>query len=267
MTAALIAEYRKLVSTRMWWLLLIVMAAYLAFLAAMMGLTTALAQSGDIEGAVPIPGAEGARSVYALTNPMGYAFALVIGSLAVTAEFRHQTITGTLLVEPRRSVTVLAKVLACVPVGLFYGLVATLVVVVVGAPVLAFLGDGAFLGEGETIKLLLMSVVVLALWTVMGVCFGTLVSNQVAAIVTLLAFTQFVEPVARLALAAFDATQGVAAYLPGAAADAVLGTSFFGTTGLGVDLLPRWAGVLLMLAYCAVFALLGRLTTFRRDIG
>ena len=34
MRAALLAEYRKLVSTRLWWLLLIVMVGYLVFVAA-----------------------------------------------------------------------------------------------------------------------------------------------------------------------------------------------------------------------------------------
>ena len=58
---------------------------------------------------------------------------------------------------------------------------------------------------------------------VIGVAFGSVLTNQVAAIVVILAFTQFVEPIARLALGAFDVTDGIAKFLPGAAADGLVG--------------------------------------------
>ena len=65
--------------------------------------------------------------------------------------------------------------------------------------------------------------------------FGSVVPNQVAAIVVILAFTQLVEPIARIALGAFDLTDGVAKFLPGAAADALIGASLFGEMGGGGD--------------------------------
>ena len=37
MRAALVTEYRKLVTTRLWWILLLAMAVYMAFLAAVLG--------------------------------------------------------------------------------------------------------------------------------------------------------------------------------------------------------------------------------------
>ena len=37
MRAALVTEYRKLVSTRLWWILLLAMVVYMAFLAAVLG--------------------------------------------------------------------------------------------------------------------------------------------------------------------------------------------------------------------------------------
>ena len=95
-----------------------------------------------------------------------------------------------------------------------------------------------------------------------------MLTNQVAAIVVILAFTQFVEPIARVALGAFDAVDGVAKFLPGAAADGLMGASFFGAFGGGeADLLPRWAALLVLLGYAGVLALVGRYTTLRRDIG
>jgi ABC-2 type transport system permease protein len=266
MRAALVAEYRKLVSTRMWWVLLLALAGYLGFMGGVMGFSLAVAPQPD-EGLL-IQGAELAAAVYSLINAIGYVFPLVIGSLAMTMEFRHQTITQSLLVEPRRGVFLGAKLLATVPLGLLYGVVGTVAVVGVAAPLLGMAGDGAFLTDGDVLQVIALGVVVSAVWAVIGVAFGSVLTNQVAAIVVILAFTQFVEPIARLALGAFDATEDVAKFLPGAAADGLMGASFFAAFGGGEsDLLPRWAALLVLLAYAGVLALVGRYTTLRRDIG
>lgn len=264
MRAALLAEHRKLVSTRLWWILLLGMAGYLAFIGAVMAFSLTIpTEDGGLAGA----GIDPATSTYSLINAIGYVFPLVVGSLSVTTEFRHRTIGQTLLVEPRRGVVVAAKLLATVPVGLALGLAGTLGLVVAGAPVLAWQGDGARLTDGDVLAVLALGVVATALWAVIGAAFGTLVPNQVAAVVVILAFTQLVEPIARTALGAVDALSGVSAYLPGAAADGLIGASFFGAIADGGDLLPRWGGALVLLAYAGVFALVGRLTTFRRDLG
>ncbi len=265
MRAALVAEYRKLVSTRMWWVLLIALAAYLGFIGAVMAFSTVFAP--DTQG-VSLTGVDAAAAIYGLINAIGYVFPLVIGSLAMTTEFRHQTITQSLLVEPRRGVFLGAKLLATVPIGLLYGLVGTAAVVVASAPLLAGWGDGAFLTDGHVITVLLLGVVVTALWAVIGVAFGSVLTNQVAAIVVILAFTQFVEPIARVALGAFDSLSGITKFLPGAAADGLMGASFLGSyAGESADLLPRWAALLVLLGYAGVLALVGRYTTLRRDVG
>ena len=160
----------------------------------------------------------------------------------------------------------LAKLVSVLPVGLLLGVVGVLATVAGGAPLLELEGDGAMLGDADVLSGLLLGVVVVALWAMIGVAFGALVSNQIAAIVIILAFTQFVEPVARLVLSQVDALSAVSAYLPGGAADSLIGATFFGDPA-SVDLLPRWAAVLVMLAYAAAFAIAGRLTTLRRDIG
>ena len=108
MKAALVAEYRKFTSTRMWWVLLIAMVAYLAFIGAVLAFSMTV-EGDSMSGPVLLSGGDLARSIYALTSPIGYVFALVIGSLAVTGEFRHKTITASLLVEPRRGVLLGAK--------------------------------------------------------------------------------------------------------------------------------------------------------------
>ena len=272
MTAALATEYRKLVTTRLWWILLLTMAAYMAFLAGVMGFT--LAESPEATGA-GLPGSEPgapmspeqtARTVYTLATSLGYVFPVIVGALAMTGEFRHQTITPTLLAEPRRTVFLTAKMLSSLAVGLLFGVVGTLATVGAGAGVLALLGEPTYLNDPVVLRSAGLSVLALTVWTVVGVGFGTLLTNQVAAVVVLLAFTQFVEPILRIVLGQIDALEGVSKFLPGAAGEAITGSSFYADSGMAAGLLPSWAGLLVLLGYAVLLAVAGRLTTLRRDI-
>lgn len=267
MSTAIKAEVRKLFTTRLWWLLALVLAAYLIFIGAVMAFSFTVDVGTDMTGGAPLAeGEDLAKQIYSLTSPIGYVFPLIIGSLLFTGEFRHKTITASLLAQPNRSVLMIAKLVAAVAVGLVYGVIGTISTVIGSAPILALRGDGAFLGAQGVLVLLGMSVLVMVIWAVLGTAIGSVLTNQVAAIIVILAFTQFVEPIARVALSAWDATSEVAKYLPGGAADAVLGSSFFASDA-STDLLSRGAGTAVLLAYVLVFALLGRFVTLRRDIG
>lgn len=271
MGTALRVEYRKLVTTRLWWVLLLAMAAYMAFLAAIMAYTltlqpTAFAGPFADSDAEPLGPERLAQTLYTLATSLGYVFPVIVGALAMTGEFRHQTITPTLLAEPRRTVVVVAKMLSSVVLGLLFGLVGTLATVGAGAGALALLGEDPALGEPIVLRSAGLSVLALVVWTVVGVGFGTLMTHQVAVIVVLLAFTQFVEPLLRVVLGQLDWADGLAKFLPGAAGEAITGASFYADSGLGPDLLSSGEGLGVLLAYAVVFAVLGRLLTLRHDI-
>ncbi|MDR6172988.1 ABC-2 type transport system permease protein [Nocardioides zeae] len=266
MVAAIRSELTKLTSTRMWWVLALAMCGYLAFIGAVMAFALTVAAGDATAALAPVEGEAAATTVYGLVNAVGYAFPLLAGSMLMTSEFRHRTITQTLLVEPRRTVVLVAKLAVSVPLGLVYGVAGAAGIVGAAAPVLAWRGDGAHLGSGEVWRVIALTVVVTVLWTVIGTGFGAVLTQQVAAIVVILVFTQFVEPVARVALGAIDGLDRVAMFLPGAAADGLIGSAFFAEMGEG-ELLPRWAAGLVLLAYAAGLALVGRLTTLRRDLG
>ena len=271
MRAALVTEYRKLVTTRLWWVLLAAMAAYMAFLAAVMAFALAQdpASVGGPPGAgpsAPMTPEQVAGTIYTLATSLGYVFPVVVGALSMTGEFRHQTITPSLLAEPRRTVLLGAKMLSSVVVGLIFGVVGTGATVGAGAGTLALLGEPTYLSDPAVLRSAGLSVLALAVWTVVGVGFGTWLTNQVLVIVVLLAFTQFVEPVLRLVLGQFDWAEGISKYLPGAAGEAITGSSFYADSGIAAGLLPSWAGLLVLLGYAVLFAALGRLTSLRRDI-
>lgn len=272
MIDALRTEYRKFVTTRLWWVLLLTMAAYMAFLAGIMAfvLVDAPGSMGTgvpaSEPAPPMSPEQVASTVYTLATSLGYVFPVIVGALAMTGEFRHQTITPSLLAEPRRNVFLAAKMLSSVAVGLLFGIVGTLSTVGPGAAVLALLGEPSYLTEPTVLRSAGLSVLALTVWTVVGVGFGALLTNQVAAVVVLLAFTQFVEPILRIVLGQVELLEGVSKFLPGAAGEAITGSSFYADSGMAAGLLPSWAGLLVLLGYALVLALAGRLTTLRRDI-
>ncbi|MDR1152680.1 MAG: hypothetical protein LBK72_09455 [Bifidobacteriaceae bacterium] len=258
MKDALLVEYRKVTTTRSWWLCLVGMAGYTALLALLVG--WALDQGGTAMASDQVAG-----SIYTLGASMGYAFPLAVGALAVTGEFRHRTIMPTLLAEPRKGVVMAAKVLVSLATGLVYGLVGTLVCAGTGAAMLAARGEPTHLTEAATLRVLGASVLLLAVWAVLGTALGTLITNQGVVIVAILAFTQFIEPLARMVLGGNPVGGNVVKLLPGAAGEAMVGTSFV-SLSTSAPLLEPWWGLAVLLGYGALFAIGGRLITWRRDV-
>lgn len=273
MNAAIRTEWRKFATTRLWWLLALAMSGYLLVMGAIMAGSFVFGMRAN-DTSTGMPGGDPvvldphsiATSVYTLAVALGYIFPALLGALAVTSEFRYHTITASLLAEPRRTRVLLAKLVAAVPFGLAVAVAGVLGTVLGGAATLAILGEPTFLGDADMWRTIALSVVALVLWTLVGVGFGSVLTNQVAAIVVLLLFTQFVEPLLRILLATFDATEAVSKFMPGAAGEAIAGSSLYVSSGLA-QLLPSWLGALVLLGYAAVLVVIGRLTTFRRDIG
>lgn len=276
MKSALLSELRKTSTTRTWWLNALIMFAYMLVMAVIMATVFSLSASAAADlGTTSMPGSGGpmaldpraaASSVYTLAVALGYIFPAVLGAMVVTTEFRHRTITPTLLAEPRRGVVLSSKFLSVLPFAVVVACAGVAGTVLGGAVTLALLGEPTFLGDGAMLRTIALSALALVLWALVGVGFGSVLTNQVAAIVVLLVFTQFVEPLLRLLLAQFDATATLSKFLPGAAGEAIAGSSLYSSSGLA-ELLQPWQGALVLLAYAVLFMTIGRLTTFRRDIG
>jgi hypothetical protein len=196
-------------------------------------------------------------------------FPVLFGTLAVTAEFRHQTLTPTFLATPRRGVVLGAKYLVLAVFGALYGLAGLAASVGLGAPILAATGHDTGLGDSATWLLLARIVLAMAVWAIIGVGLGALIPSQVAAIVIVLAFTQFVEPILRLVTSLVDWAAGIGRFLPGAAGDALVGSSIFSSIGGAAAqsaALEWWQGGLVLLAYAIVAGAIGYATSWRRDV-
>ena len=263
---ALLSEWRRLTATPTWWILGLVCLGYMGFLA---GLLTFASTLPVEEGGMEVVGTpeEVARTFYALPVSLGYVFPLVAGSLAITSEFRHRTLPGVLLADPSRSRLLTVKLLVQALNGAFLGLCGVAGAIAASAVALLATDQPTALDEAATWRTVALVVLALALWGMVGVGFGALVPQQVAAVVCILAFTQLIEPMLRIGLAVLGEGFGqVGLYFPGAAAEALVGESLYSVIG-AAELLSRWEGGLVLLAYALVFAVLARFTTLRRDVG
>jgi hypothetical protein len=161
-----------------------------------------------------------------------------------------------------------AKLVVGALLGVLYGVVGVVAAVAPSAAFLAGYGLSTEFASVETWTLFGRMLLAYVLWVFVGVGIGALVRNQVGAIVGVLVFTQFIEPVARAAASFVEGLTEFVNYLPGAASDALVGASVFTgmTPGATADALEWWVGGLVLLAYGAVLVLLGYVLSWRRDV-
>ncbi|MDR0626347.1 MAG: hypothetical protein LBG11_03665 [Bifidobacteriaceae bacterium] len=278
MIAALKSEYRKLFSTRMWWVLLLCAAGYLALMGAGIGALVG-GFMGEADGAGPGADADGetgalgpgglnvALMVYSMAGSLAYVFPLLLGALSITQEYRHKTITQTFLGEPRRLVVLAAKLIASVALGLVSGLVCVAATAGPGGLAMSLVGADPGFSDSDTWIFFARALLDFTLWAVVGVALGTLLTNQVAMIVVVLAVTQFVEPLLRTLPDILQEEWSWPKYLPGAAGDAVQGDTFYAVmSGGDSGLLPFGWAVVVLLAWALGLAAIGYLVKFRRDV-
>ncbi|GAA1839888.1 ABC transporter permease [Agromyces salentinus] len=272
MIRALGSEFQKIFTTRMWWLLTLLLVLYVAFLAGGFGAFLGWASENPSAAAgastTPLPTDGLAPLIYSFASSIGYVFPVLAGALAVTTEFRHKTLTPTFLAEPHRAVVLGAKFVSQLLFGAALGVVAFAAAVGAGAGALAGFGIDTALDSSDTWALIGRGVLAMALWGTIGVGLGSLVPNQVAAIVIVIAFTQFVEPILRLGASFNEVTANIGQFLPGAASDALVGASFYSVAAVGgaATMLEWWQGGLVLLGIAVVTTLIGGATTWRRDV-
>jgi ABC-2 type transport system permease protein len=261
MNALLRAELKKIVSTRLWWGLLLG-ALLFSVIQSVANAVVAGMDTGAGGGTMPGLGtAEAVRSVYPMAMFSGtYVFALVLGITGMTGEYRYQTITSTFLVSPRRSRVVVAKILAHALMGLVYGVLALLAVLVAGGTTMAIRGYGLGLDADRLWVTMGLAVAAIAIWTVLGIGIGTLIRSQIAAIVVAILVTFLIEPLLTFALAAAD-LDWLVKWLPSNASSALMAPG-----NVMLDYLEWWAGGLVLLAYGLVLAGLGVVLSVRRDV-
>jgi ABC-type transport system involved in multi-copper enzyme maturation permease subunit len=199
----------------------------------------------------------------------------LIGVLCVTTEYRHKTITGTLLLTPQRDRVLMAKVVATTVWAVGLTVVTFLAVGIVGLPWNSAMGGSvtSVLDQaGAVVPELFLATILLALF---GLGFGTLVKNQIAGVLVTIGGTLILEGLIEVLVNLifhYDLN-----WLPNEATAAFAGiiakgVGFGGGGGggggnnLNFTLLRWWVGGLVMLGWGLIPLTIGYFTTFRKDV-
>jgi len=239
------AEFRKTFATSAWWWL------------AVLGMVIAALQE--------LTAVREEYVAFSMSRSLDWAYlsALLFGIYLATTEYRRNTIVGSYLGVSGRSKLVVAKVLCAIVVGAGYAVLSA------GVAVAAVPVVGIEYGD-EWPWILLVSgagLVLFALVAAVGVGLGTLIRNQLGAVLVAVFYLLLFAVAPSLLLLAKGWGRAVV-YLPDAAATSFLrsmtgGDQFNGTFGVA----PAWWTVLLVLCgYTVLFVLLGIVAARRRDI-
>jgi ABC-2 type transport system permease protein len=226
-------------------------------LLAAVALLTALLAGGHAS----LAGRSGLASHSAITSVVtltGWAmlFAMVLGVIAASGEFRHSTATFTYLAVPRRSRVLAAKATAAAVFGAIFGLTGAVVATGVALGSTAAAGDPIRLSAGTLTRDGAGAVLGAALLAALGVAVGSLIRSQLAGVVGVLVWALVIEPIIG---GLFPAVQP---YLPYTAALTLAGAKIgTGPGGFRVNVNHGTAAAVAAqpLPFGAVIALLGAL--------
>ena len=183
-------------------------------------------------------------------------FILLLGVTGMAGEWRHRTITSSVLAAPDRLKLLTAKVISYAVAGTVLSLIVTLALMALGTLILS-LRDLTTLDVADLADVLWRNLVIAALLGALGVCVGGIVRNQVVAIVGLLVVAFALEP------ALFSLAPDVGRFGPTfGAPNGVIDIEPFGEA----ELLSPGVALLVMLGWLALGFALNAAMLRRRDL-
>ena len=125
-------------------------------------------------------------------NAITYVIAL-LGVIGMTGEWRHRTITSTILAAPNRVRMLSAKVVASSAAGVVLVFCVTAVTMIAGTIALKAAGHPT-LGPGGLADVMWSNLAVAVVLGPFGVAIGALGRNQIATVIGVIAVASFLEP-------------------------------------------------------------------------
>lgn len=243
------AEFLKLRTTQVWfWLLLAAIAISALLVIAPMasgGVKTSADIAGVFTGAVT-----------------AYLPVFVLGVLGVTTEFRYQTITPTVLGTPSRWTLITAKMITYAIVGALYALICLIVQFAIAIPWLAAKHLDYSLTGDHIPRAVVGVFAVVALFGIVGLGAGALMRNQIVAVVVGILFLQAIQNV----LVVIPGVKHAYPFMPGGALASIVAIHHGDRVVNHVTLLPAAVGVIVLLLWAFIPAILGASITMNRDI-
>jgi ABC-2 type transport system permease protein len=195
------------------------------------------------------------------TSDTSSLFITVLAVIGITGEWRHHTITSSILAMPDRLRFLIAKTLAFAAAGVVLSILISIAIGIVGYAILSA-RDLPTPDVGDVLGQFARNVLISGLLAAFGVGIGAIVRNQVVAIVGLLVWSFAVEP-AVLALA-----PEVGRYAPFSALPTAIQDIPAENVGLpeDVELVSPGVAVLLLLAWIGAAFTAGAALLRRRDL-
>jgi ABC-2 type transport system permease protein len=246
MTRLLSSELLKLRTTR----------TFLALMSGALVLIVVISVPAAAAGSFKTTGAPG-RSLLGVAG-LAQLFALVIGVIGVTTEFRHGTITPSLLVAPVRTRLMTAKLGAQLIAGVTLGALCYAVCATIVAVILSGRGIATGFTTGDWLAAVIGGAVGTMLYAALGLGAGALIRNQAGAIVAVLAWVFVIE--------------NLLGIIPGGFGDAI---KKYGLSGVGSSLartadhatrIGQVPAGLLLLGYALVLVIAGTMIVRQRDV-
>lgn len=223
------AEFRKTLTTKLWWALLIpTVLVALGWAWGAAELSTRffenISNDEDLRRA-GVDFTELSWSALAFTRAINIAtiFPMVFGGLAIASELSRKTITTSFLTAPNRTMLLAAKTVTYAAWGAVYG------VVVVGAASL-----GLLLGSSESQlvdfsawwPIAVAGILSCLLWTLLGVGVGALIGSPAGSLVVLLVYALLIGPISEVFVAGLaQGGSNIAGWLPNGSANGLTGST------------------------------------------
>ena len=252
------SEWRKLVYVRAHWGLLIGAVVLSGFGTAV---TPIILDSNSATFGLALDQQTAVDSVYA-NAISSYIFAIIIGIMLMSGEFRHGTAVATFLTAPKRG-TVLANKLGIAAIGgALVMVISTAAGIAAGWVTLSFFENVAEPSSGVFVNTMIAAVVSGSILGIVGVAIGTLIRNQMLAITGSLIYLFVVDPIL------LTLVPEAGKWLPSGLITAMLALDIQAPE-LGIDTanyLPPLTATLVLLGYGVVFGVVAIATSLRRDI-
>jgi len=209
-------------------------------------LTALLTSVGEMSGR------EQQRNLFSIGSFAGL-FAALAGIMLVTGEYRFGTIRPTYLFTPKRSLVLVAKVVAALIAGFVFALVGEILSVGVGGVILDERGISVALSHHDYTLITIGTLIGTALWGGIGVGLGMIVRNQVGAIIGILAWGFVIQNLL------FNLVPSVGRWTPDQAQNGLMGLT-------DAHLLDPGVGGATLVFWTIVICAAGAVMAARRDV-
>jgi ABC-2 type transport system permease protein len=198
------------------------------------------------------------RSLTAFVE-LGQLVLMVLGALAITAEYSTGMIRTSLASQPRRGTVYLAKGIVFAVMAFVVSLVTSFIAFFVGQALLHSTGFSATLSDPNVLRAIIGSALYVTVIGLLAFAFGAIVRHTAGTIATMVGVLFILPLIVEVLPASW--TNDINKWLPGSAGQVLLATVNQG----GTNLFSAWPQFAVTVAYTAILLIIGAVLFRKRD--